>query len=317
MKSPPSTLRLLCAASLVLALALATWLAWPPGNPSSPSTTTAPATTSAYAIDLTDPEPSHEVLRYVVDTGGDKRTREVALVWLDEQARLGQPLHPAQETALLAMLRKNGHPSWDGEYRLWIFNSAFNVLQLTGDPEPLTHLLQNLALHDPHRTMRLYALQHIGLMRSSTRLTGAPAAEIHTTLEQLATAPESEVAGTAIALLAAWQGPQAPADPEVLAQAAHIAADADRAVDVRITALHAADAQALPTARQLAGDAAQHVLLRKAAIACIGRHGNEADFPVLEKLTQENSRLAQATDPALRAIRHRLTNPQTPALVPF
>lgn len=313
----PRAIRIISLAGLLLAVVGMAWLGWNKGTtPDTAASTPVPAP-PAYAIDFDDPEPSHEVLRHVCDTGGNERTRQLAIVWLDEQARLGQPPPADQETTLLAMLRDNGHPAWDGEYRLWLFNSAFNVLQHSRDTTALAGILHDLATRDPDRTMRLYALQHIGSMRDNARLTGALADEILATLRQLAAAPDSEVAGTAVVLLASWHGADSPADSGVPGQAVAIAVDPGRPVDVRVSALHAAGAHALEDARRLAVDVSQPVILRKAAIACLGRHGDERDFPALETIRREHFRLAQAADPALRTIRHRLAAPDAPALVPF
>jgi hypothetical protein len=71
-----------------------------------------------------------------------------------------------------------------------------------------------------------------------------------------------------------------------------MAEDLSLPMDVRITALHAAGPESLSAARRLAPAADQLVLLRKAAIACIGRHGSESDFADLKKLSGESSRLA-------------------------
>ena len=58
-------------------------------------------------------------------------------------------------------------------------------------------------------------------------------------------------------------------------------------------------------------------LNNEAAIAGIGVHGDAADLSALEKLRLENSRLAQAAEPALKAIRDRIDHPSAPAPIPF
>jgi hypothetical protein len=315
--SSPSTRRGLLLAGILL-LALVAAVAVRELTRERPSPVAVPTTAKTYpGLNLEDPEPSFEALRYVVETGGDARTREMAIVWLDRQAHGGKPLHTGQMEWLLEMLRHGGHPVWDAEFRFWIFNSAFNTLQNGCNATVFAQLLMKLAHEDPHRTMRLYALQHIGLQRSAGRLTGELADGIEADLRVLAAAPDGEVAGTAIALLAEWGGENVPADIGILAHAVEIAADDSRPVDVRVTALHAAAAQALPLARKLAGNSKQPVLLRKAAIGCIGIYGGETDFPALETLSGESSRLAQAADPAMNSIRRRLSNPDALAPVPF
>jgi len=308
---------LLLAVCLVLVLAaVLTILKWQ-AEPPSPAVAAPPSVSASYpGLDTEDPAPSFEVLRYVTDTPGDPRSREMAIVWLDEQAAPELPPSIALETWLLEMLQANGNPGWDIEYRLWLYNSAFNVLHFGREQEAFTRLLRDFVLHSDVRTMRLYALQHIGLQRDRSHLNGALAEEIYAMLQELVSASNSGVAGSAIALLAAWDGRDAAA-PEVLENAVKIAAEGTRPVDVRVTALHTAASQGLPLARKLALDSAQPVILRKAAIACIGRHGGREDFPDLEKLSGENFRLAQASLPALRKIRDRLANPDSPELSPF
>lgn len=304
------------AAALVLTVAAVVGLrqmlhpaATPPASP--------PSIAQTYpGLDLENPTPSFALLRYVTDTAGDLPTRDMAIVWLDNQALLGEPPSPALETWLMDMLTANGHPDWDTEYRLWLFNSAFNVMHLGADQESFSRLLHKLALHDPVRTMRLYALQHIGLQRAGGRLTGPLAEEIHTSLNEFTFGSNGDVAGSAVTLLAEWNGPNSAA-PEVLDKAANIAADTDRPVDVRLSALHAAGSRALPLAREMAMDITAPVILRKSAISCIGRYGDAGDFAHLENLSGENIRLAQAAEPALRRIRDRLANPEPPALIPF
>lgn len=268
-------------------------------------------------LDLEDPAASYQTLRYIADTGGDEATRSQALVWLDEHSRSGQPFDPAREKFLLELLRSGGHPAWDIEYKLWLFNSAFNNLHASLNPEPLSEILYDLAAHHPHRTMRLYALQHIGVQRGQGNLKGEIADRIRTLLEGQSGQADPEVAGTAIRLLVGWNRDQATADPDVIARAVEIAKDTSLPTDVRITALHAAEAHALEAARFLAADPSQPVLLRKAAIALIGQHGSENDLARLEIYATENSRIAQAANPARAAIRHRLTNPDAPQPIPF
>lgn len=309
-------LLLVAGVALVVAVALFVWKQW--GKEPHTAEDRPLTVEQAYpGLDLSDPAPSFEVLRYAMDTGGDERTRKMAIVWLDNLALLNQPPSHELESWLMGMLKANGHPGWDTEYRLWLFNSAFNILHLGRDQEAFTHYLHHLMQHDDVRTMRIYAIQHLGLQREGGRLTGALADEVRASLHQFATKGDGSVAGMAVARLVEWDGKENPADPAVLTQAVKIAADPERPVDVRVTALHAAGSQALPMARELALDATQPVILRKSAIACIGSHGGPEDFPNLGTLSNENFRIAQASQPAIRKIRDRLTNPDPPLLVPF
>jgi hypothetical protein len=263
-----------------------------------------------------DPTPSFDLVCHTAETGGDERTRELAIVWLDTQAREGRPLTTEQTTWLIDTLQSGGHPDWKPGYRQWFYNSAFNALHRSEAPQPLTRLLAQLAEKDPDPILRLYALQHLGTQRADGRLTDPLASEIHTLLHGLLKA-DPATAGTVIDLLATWDGEENSADPEVRARAAAMAEDKSLATDVRVTALHAAGPDSLAPARLLAVDTTQPVLLRKAAIACIGRHGGEVDFANLKKLSGESSRLAQAADPAQATIRQRLSHSHAPEPIRF
>jgi hypothetical protein len=267
--------------------------------------------------DLQDPAISFDTLRYTADTGGNENTRAQSIVWLDQQTRTMQPLSPRQEAWMLDMLTAGGHPEWPKDFKFWVFNSAFNTLHLGPRQADLSKLLANLAVHDPEKTMRLYALQHLEVQRTNGRLTGALADEIRSMLLRMVAAPNSEEAGLALRFLAEWDGLNAPAQSDIINQSLRIAADNSRSVDIRVTAIHASGSAALDLARTMASDATQPVLVRKAAIALIGNHGGESDMANLQKLSAESSRLAQAADPATQAIRHRLSNTDVPALIPF
>lgn len=268
-------------------------------------------------LDLTQPSENFATLRFVADHGGDEASRTGAIGWLDRQARRRTPLTADEEAYLLAMIEQGGHADWAPGFRQHLYNSAFNALHISPHIERFARLLHEMAICNPDKTLRLYALQHIGLMRQAGRLTGPPAREIHATLMDLAADSGEEVSGTAIALLVDWRSGQAPVDPQVIDLALDVAADAARSLDIRVTAIHAAGEDALLLARKLATDPTTPVLLRKAAIHRIGRHGDAGDFPELDKLRGESSRLAQAAGPALKAIRDRLANPEAPAPIPF
>jgi hypothetical protein len=263
-----------------------------------------------------DPSPSFDLVCHTADTGGDERTRELAISWLDTQARERNTLSSEQTTWLLDTLHAGGHPEWKPGYRQWFYNSAFNALHRSEASQPLTRLLAGLAEKDPDPILRLYALQHIGTQRANGRLSGPLALEIHELLRRLL-GTDPATSGTVIDLLATWDGEGNSSDPASRARAAAMAEDRALATDVRITALHTAGPESLAPARRLAVDTTQPVLLRKAAIACIGRHGTESDFADLKKLSSESSRLAQAAEPALSTIRHRISNPGAPEPIPF
>lgn len=303
----------LALASALLAVGVLVWFQQQGDKGRGPA---APADPLA-GLNLEDPEASYLILRHAMETGGTERTRELAVAWLDRQARRQLPLTADQENWLLERLSANGHASWDPEYRFLIFNSAFNVLHMGKRQEDLSRLLQKLALEAPEKTMRLYALQHLGVQRSIGHLTGPVADEVRASLHTLAAQPGCSVAGTALTNLTLWDGPETAPDPALVALALKLAEDPACEVDVRVSALHTAGAASLPLARRLAPDTTQPMQLRKAAIARIGQHGVVADRAALETLIAENYRIAQAAEPALRTLEHRLSNPQAAAPIPF
>jgi len=250
-----------------------------------------------------EPIASYQMLRYVAERGGNEHQRKFAIEWLDEQARLRIAPKPDQETWLLSVIEKGGHPDWDIETQLWIFNNAFNYLNLGKEHDALTKQLLNLALEHPHKTMRLYAMQHIALHRSSGNLTGQIADETQAILQQLAQTNESEVAGSALVALVNWDGETTKPSEKLIQLANQLAGDNARSVDIRVTAMHAVSHHTLTLARTLATDLTQPVQVRKAAIACIGQYGSESDTEALKQLAQENFRIAQAAEPALQNIR--------------
>ena len=323
MKPTLSTSRLIAAASLVLALALAAWLAWHARESDIPTTAStdepvAPvAPDAAPAIDLNDPPESFDTFLHVQHTGGCRLTRAAAIGWLDVHSRERRPLPTEEAHHVMDALRSGGHDAWTPGYRQHLYNSAFNALHLCDVAEDLTQLFHHFARHDDDRVMRLYALQHIGVQRSAGHLTGTLADEIHATLVAFANDTESDVSGTAIALLADWDGVEGDPPEAIQAIAAATAADRSRPVDVRVSAIHAAGPASLEVARTIAPDVTEPVILRKAAIARIGRHGGEGDLTALGELQSENTRIAQATTPARQSIQDRVAGRTRPDPIPY
>ncbi|MBT7960097.1 MAG: hypothetical protein HN759_12280 [Akkermansiaceae bacterium] len=268
-------------------------------------------------LNLKQPQASYQLVRYVFEQGGDELTRKLAINWLDKQSRQGIPLDEQREKWLLDVLTANGHAGWGQEYRFWIFNSAFNVLQMGKEQEKFTRFLQKLALDDSEKTMRLYALQHLELQRSAGNLDGALADEIKKNLQELTSKQGSQTAGTALAMLIKWDGSETPPDPELVSLALGLVKDSERPVDIRVTAIHTVGDEALATARVLAFDTTQPTMVRKAAIACIGRHGSAADMAKLKSLKGASFRITQATRPAIQLIRKRLSNKSGAEPIPF
>ncbi len=268
-------------------------------------------------LNLEDPQPSFLLLQYVADKGGDSITRQFSIDWLSEQSRLRIQLKPDQEKWLFAMLESGGHPDWDMNYKQWLFNDAFNVLHMAKDQKRLTKLLKSLALTHEDKTMRLYALQHIEQQRLRGHLVGELAEDMRATLRKLVYDKQSEVVGTALVNLIAWDGPKSEPSSELIGLALELAADTQRTNDIRVTALHAVGKHSLDLARRIAPDTKQIVHVRKAAIATIGEHGNQEDLALLEQLKAENFRIAQAAEPALKALQARKNGKADSSLIPL
>ena len=303
----------------VLVLALVTSLIiWNQSGPQADPKPQAKTQVDPYAnLDLEQPQPSYQLLRYVADNGGDDFQRRLSIQWLADFGRLRSKPTASQESWLLSLIESGGHPDWDIETTLWLFNNTFNVLHNGKEPAGLTRQLNHLATQHPDMTMRLYALQHLEVQRNQGRLTGALADETRVMLKHHAFDEQSEVAGIALANLLTWDGPNSSASTDLIELALQITEDSHRPADVRVTALHAIGEHALELSRRLASDAQQVTHVRKAAIACIGQHGNQADVQTLQALSKENFRIAQAAKPALAAIRHRATKPAPRKLIEF
>lgn len=269
-------------------------------------------------IDLINPPESFLTLRHVQETGGCDTTRPVAISWLDRHAREHTALRPEQIDYVFTMIEQGGHTSWPSSYRQHLYNSAFNALHHCRVEERYTRVMHYLALHDADRTMRLYALQHLGAQRRIGVLDGTLADEIKATLVSLASDAQGDLSGTAIQVLSWWDGSlETIEDPTTLALALATAEDSSRPVDIRVSAIHAAGPASLPLARRLASDTVQPLMVRKSAIARIGHHGDARDLSALETLRSESSRLAQAAEPALQFIRDRQAHPNRPAPRPL
>jgi hypothetical protein len=299
----------------VLAALAAVWIST--FNHEIPPTGSAPT-----AAALThEPESAFTTVRHVIATGGCPLTRETAIAWLDQQSRERQPLDSEAANTLLEMLsHAEGHLDWSSGYRQHLFNSACNALRVSPLEATAVALARTLHAHatdHPDRILRLYALQHIDSLRKSGHLAGPLAGEIHATLHSLAATPENDIAGTAIQVLADWDGSTTDAPPAILELAAHAAADRSRPVDIRVSAIHTAGPSALEAARTIASDTTEPVILRKAAIARIALDGGNGDLPVLQSLRAESSRIAQAADPAIHHLQSRLRDPAKPAPVPY
>lgn len=269
-----------------------------------------------------NPEESINTLRGLVERDGDDRTREAAIAWLDTSARGSGITDEVDKSFLLSMLETRGNAAWPAGYRRHLFNSTFNALRQGGNEPRLHRILVDMAVGEPDKTLRLYSIQHIGMERAVGRFDEAMAAEVHKLLVKFAAELDGEVAGLSVALLANWDDrsgmpPSLPDQEDILQTALTIAADRGNTLDNRVTAIHAAGPAVLPLARKIAVDDSEPLFVRKAAIALIGMHGEASDFAILEQTRGENFRLAQAAEPALKAIRHRIEHPAPRLAIPF
>ncbi len=277
-----------------------------------------PSLSRAPAPNMQEPAEDYSTFLYVLQTGGCAITQPAALAWLDRYTQENKTMPEEHVTKLLEMMRDGRNPKWESGYRQHIFNSTFNALHLCAVGEPFTRILQDLTLHDADPVIRLYAMQHLGMQRSIGHLTGELADEIHSLMETLAKKSGEEVSGTAIQVLASWDGADnAENDPSTRQIALATASDSNRPVDIRVTAIHAAGSSVLPLARDLARNPSESVMLRKAAISQIGQHGDMQDVITLNTLAGESSRLAQAAEPALAEIRKRLSGKITAEPIPY
>ena len=238
---------------------------------------------------------------------------------LDTMVRIRKGLTDKQRAALLTAMER-GTPQGMSEGS-WshLFNCACNALAVAQSPadDRFLSLLERVALDDPRLVMRLYALQHLG----SNYATASPANQqrLRTLVQGLLADPSSKTAGTALVLWRQWESTTGPGKIPALDMSRAIAADAGRPVDVRVSALHVVgeDPGVLDLARNLARDGTQPVLLRKAALYLIGRHGTTEDLEVLRVCSRESARLAQAGEPAARALQDRLAGITRPVLQPY
>ena len=309
----------LALAGVLLAVGVVLWKPWRAGQKQVAESSRQTNQPAASAPDMREPAEDFATFQYVLETGGCDITRSAALAYLDRHVRDQQPLPQEECARVMAMIEQGGNPSWTEGYRQHLFNSAFNAMHYGNSGVPYIRQLERLALNDPDLTMRLYALQHLGMMRRIGQLNGDLAAQIRATVETMARQQDSQVSGTAIQLLADWDGSQSdkPLSTDVAQLALATAADEKRSVDIRVTAIHAAGPAALTLARSVAKNAREPVMLRKAAIARIGEDGGPEDLDQLASLSREGSRIAQATQPAIDAIRGRMTDTRPVKLVPY
>lgn len=244
-----------------------------------------------------------------------------AIETLDTISRLGAPLPAERRTALTAALERGSPSGMAPGSWAHLFNCGCNALS-AGQPDPdpqLIGLLEGLAVGDSRQVIRLYALQHLGMLYAAC---DADTQERIRTLVSgiLEERPVSPVAGTALVLARLWEKADNPAaGASALSSALLISVDAALPVDVRVSALHTAgeNAAVLETSRSIAADPIQPAILRKSALHLIGRYGSAADLPLLHRCSRESPRMAQAGSPAADAIQARLEGNSQPILRPY
>jgi hypothetical protein len=255
----------------------------------------------------------------VLTHGGPALELEHAIGFLDTATRIRKQLTEGERAALLAAL-EHGTPAKmaDGSWS-HIFNSACNVLAVaqTAPDAAFLRLLERVAVDDARLVMRLYALQHIGCNYATA--SSADQQRLRALVQRLLADPASKTAGTALVLWRSWEKTAGPGETPSLDLSRAMVTDKGRAVDVRVTALHAIGGKptVLELARAIAPDRSQPLLLRKAALNLIGRHGTEQDLTILHLCSRENPRLSQAGDPAARVLQDRLAGILQPALQPY
>ncbi len=251
---------------------------------------------------------------------------ELLIEDLDTAARLRKGIELDLANLLMANLG-NGVPksmtvsSWHH-----FFNSSLNALGATPgvSREAISRILIQVVDDEDDKVLRLYSLQHLGIHQPS--LSEPLRSELGRRVSELAYFQEDEVSGTALELVEQWNGELGAGLDNVpvedrSAAALKIMTDANRPMDVRISAMHvAADGgfqDALPAARAIAANPADGALLRKSAIYLIGQLGVETDTALLTRCAKENIRLAQAAEPALAQLIGRIENRPAPKLTPY
>jgi hypothetical protein len=306
----------LIAAVGVATVALLAGLLW---TRPSPTVVGVPGHTATAHVPVGD-DPFDRMIA-VLTRGASTEETAAAIEFLDDTTRLGVPLPAERKSDLMAAMQCGTPSGMTTGHWAHLFNSACNALATGGSaPDPaLADLLERLAAKDSRHEIRLYALQHLGV-RYAASDAGTQQRIRALVADILAERPVSPVAGTALVLARRWEPPNRTAQTSpVLETARAVAADATLPVDVRVTALHTAgeDAAVLETARTLAADAAQPAILRKSALYIIGRHGTADDLPLLRRCSLEGPRLAQAGDPAAKALEARLDGVPQPVRRPY
>ncbi len=170
---------------------------------------------------------------------------ELLIEDLDTAARLRKGIELDLANLLMANLG-NGVPksmtvsSWHH-----FFNSSLNALGATPgvSREAISRILIQVVDDEDDKVLRLYSLQHLGIHQPS--LSEPLRSELGRRVSELAYFQEDEVSGTALELVEQWNGELGAGLDNVpvedrSAAALKIMTDANRPMDVRISAMHVA-----------------------------------------------------------------------------
>jgi len=281
--------------------------------------------TSAPKVPVVAPQPEG-----LASVWGARKLSELEIAALIEELDTVAREHTGldQEAAKLLLGKLGGGPPATMGVSTWhhFLNSALNALGTTRgvSADEIAQVLLPMVDGDSDKVVRLYALQHLGIHQP--RVSEPLRSQIGRRVLELAKAPDEEVAGTAMALLEQWKGELGAevdsVSTEVRGQmAAMTMADKSRPVDVRTSAVHmAVDGgyiEALVAAREIAENSEESTTLRKACIHLIGQLGSAHDQDLLNRCAKENTRMAQAANPALEAILARVAGRAGPAPTPY
>lgn len=281
---------------------------------------------SAYPATPMRKATGFELVGKIFKEGGSTREIEEAIGWLDEHWRLKEELPAGKRETLLRWMNGPIPKGMDKADWHHLYNSSCNTMTAGGirPDEGFLDLLEKDAVEGRDQVTKLYALQHLG--RHRTMMGKDRQKSVLRILEKILANPKSNTVGTALVLKSNWDGNRIVAEEESFAhttftieQSLKIASDQSRSTDIRSTALMVAGdfPECLELCREIAGNREEHMLLRKAAMRLIGRHGSGEDETLLETSIRENPRLAQAAGPALASLRRRLAGKDEPVVEPI
>jgi hypothetical protein len=263
----------------------------------------------------------HEDALAVTGGVGGEQNRE-AIDKAEQIANEHRELPDAARGDLLSFI-SDGKPKalLDSEWQERV-NVILNSLrdQQTGadaSHQGLTRLLVEMAAADGDAILRMYAMQHLGLWYPRIE-DAAERAQVLELLAQILRMKGERSRGSALQALsdiarngASEEVAQALAGSNLMEQSEAILTDRSEAADVRICALQACVAHghkaALNPLREIATNAGENTVLRKAAIHGIGELGNIVDLELLELVRSEEVRCSVASAAAIMHLKNRLS----------